>query len=193
MQWCEYERSKVERRWEGRGEGDGVRGASKRRWRVRTDLTWWVSSCDSMTRDELSGNNNFYFNTVKLVVSSGTLSYDCQKRQILINILCFFLQNTYFYHYAHHSQAEEGGTKFCSVCWARESGDCRCLALICLRSHQCCQRSQQSDLQRSISVSAVLGQSRDVSSRVYWNIKNVNVIQTIVVRGVIKCLQECQK
>ena len=33
----------------------------------------------------------------------------------------------------------------------------------------------------------------DVSSRVYWNIKNVSVNLTIVVKKIIKCLQECQK
>ena len=43
-----------------------------------------------MTRDELSGNNNFYFNTIKLVFSSGTLSYDCQKRQNSYKYFMFF-------------------------------------------------------------------------------------------------------
>ena len=67
-----------------------------------------------MTRDELSGNNNFYFNTIKLVFSSGTLSYDCQKRQNYYKYFKFFLQNTYSYHYTQHSQAGEvgGGAKF---------------------------------------------------------------------------------
>ena len=60
-----------------------------------------------MTRDELSGNNNFYFNTVKLVFSSGTLSYDCQKRQHSYKYFKFCLPNTYSYHYT-----PEGGTKF---------------------------------------------------------------------------------
>ena len=70
-----------------------------------------------MTRDELSGNNNFYFNTVKLVFSSGTLSYDCQKRQNSYKyFMFFFLQNTYSYHYTQRSQdGEVGGQNFLSL------------------------------------------------------------------------------
>ena len=94
--------SSVTTKGECRAAEEGDYQEERRRWRQEG------VSCDR----DWSGNNNFYFNTVKLVVSSGTLSYDCQKRQILINIFMFFLQNTYFYHYAHHSKAGEGGTKF---------------------------------------------------------------------------------
>ena len=66
-----------------------------------------------MTRDELSGNNNFYFNTVKLVFSSGTLSYDGQKRQHSYKyFMVFFFKIHIPITTLNTPRLERSGTKF---------------------------------------------------------------------------------